>query len=134
LRERHDDLLLLTRHFAKAFAEDAGKPAPRFSDQVLQVFKNYDWPGNVRELQNVIQRLVVMAEGDCIDVSDLPALMRWSALPERGDHRTLAEVEAEHIRHVFAAVNGNKSRAAAILGIDRKTLREKLKLYGISTL
>jgi DNA-binding NtrC family response regulator len=132
LRERNDDILLLTRHFANAFAEEAGKPAPRLSDQVLQVFKNYDWPGNVRELQNVIQRLVVMAEGDGIDVSDLPSLMRFS-LPKTGPHRTLAEVEAEHIRHVFTAVNGNKSRAAAILGIDRKTLREKLKLYGIST-
>jgi DNA-binding NtrC family response regulator len=131
LRERDDDILLLTRHFAREYAEDAGKPMPNFSDQVLQAFKNYDWPGNVRELQNVIQRLVVMTEGGLIDVPDLPSVMRFSALRGTGLQRTLAEVEAEHIRNVLAGVNGNKSRAALILGIDRKTLREKLKHYSI---
>ncbi|MDZ7310406.1 MAG: sigma-54 dependent transcriptional regulator [candidate division KSB1 bacterium] len=132
LRERNHDILLLTQHFVKVYAEEAGKPVPRFSDQVLQIFKNYDWPGNVRELQNVIQRLVVMTESDVIDVPDLPALMRFSAQRGTGLQRTLAEMEAEHIRNVLASVNGNKTRAAEILGIDRKTLREKLRHYSIS--
>jgi len=130
LRERGDDILLLTQYFANKFAEELGKPTPRFSDNALQVLKNYNWPGNVRELENVIQRLVVMTDGDLIEVPDLPSLMRFSALRETGLHRTLAEVETEYIRNVLASVDGNKTRAAEILGIDRKTLREKLKLYG----
>jgi DNA-binding NtrC family response regulator len=133
LREREDDILLLAHHFAKKYAQEAGKPAPRFSDHALQIIKNYDWPGNVRELQNVMQRLVVMNEGDGIDAPDLPSLMRFSVLRGSGLQRSLAEVEAEHIRNVLASVEGNKTKAAEILGISRKTLREKLKLYGIST-
>jgi DNA-binding NtrC family response regulator len=70
-----------------------------------------------------------MGEGSAIDVSDLPDLMRFSALRSSGLHRTLAEVEAEHIRLVLQSVEGNKTRAAGILGIDRKTLREKLKSH-----
>ncbi len=129
LRERGDDILLLIHHFAAEFAADAGKPVPRFSDSALSSLRGYHWPGNVRELQSVIQRLVVMGEGSAIDVSDLPDLMRFSALRSSGLHRTLAEVEAEHIRLVLQSVEGNKTRAAGILGIDRKTLREKLKSH-----
>jgi DNA-binding NtrC family response regulator len=127
LRERGDDALLLARHFADKFAAQLGKPSAQFTDRALQLFRSYDWPGNVRELENVVQRLVVMTDGDVIEAPDLPALMRFSAWRETGLHRTLAEVEAEYIRNVLASVNGNKTRAAAILGIDRKTLREKMK-------
>jgi DNA-binding NtrC family response regulator len=81
----------------------------------------------VRELENVIQRLVVMTDGDLIEVPDLPSLMRFSALRNMGFTRTLTEVEGEYITNVLASVDGNKTRAAEILGIDRKTLREKLK-------
>jgi DNA-binding NtrC family response regulator len=128
LRQRGNDILLFTRHFATKFAEELGKPPPRFSDNALQVLRNYYWPGNVRELENVIQRLVVMTDGELVEVPDMPSLMRFSALRETGMNRTLAEVEAEYIRNVLASVDGNKTQAAKILGIDRKTLREKLKL------
>jgi len=127
LRDRSDDVFILTRHFAARFAAEMGKAAPRFSDQVLQVFRSYHWPGNVRELENVVQRLVVMTEGDVVEVPDLPSLMRFSGLRNASFDHTLAEVEAEYIRNVLASVNGNRTRAAEILGIDRKTLREKLK-------
>lgn len=127
LRERGDDILLLVRHFAKRFAEEQGRPAPKFTDAAVEVLRGYNWPGNVRELENIVRRLVVMHDGDRIDVPDLPALMRYSAPRENGVHRTLAEVEGEHIRNVLAGVGGNKSKAAEILGIDRKTLREKLR-------
>jgi len=129
LRKRGNDILLLAQHFVRQFSETSGKPTPRFSGEALQVLKNYHWPGNVRELENVIQRLVVMTDGTLIEVPDLPSLMRFSALRGEGFNRTLAEVEAEYIRNVLASVEGNKTRAAEILGIDRKTLREKLKLY-----
>ena len=127
LRERGDDILILARHFAANFAAEQGKPVPRFSDKALQNLRNYEWPGNVRELENVIQRLVVMTDGDLIDVPDLPCLMRFSALRKTGFTRTLAEVEAEYISNVLESVDGNKTHAADILGIDRKTLRQKLK-------
>lgn len=127
LRKRGDDILQLINYFTDKFAAESGKPAPEFSDNALVVLRNYQWPGNVRELQNVIQRLVVMTEGDLIEVPDLPSLMRFSALRGSGLDRTLTEVEAEHIQNVLTSVEGNKTRAAEILGIDRKTLREKLK-------
>lgn len=126
LRERGEDIFLLTQYFATKFAEELGKPKLRFSENAISVLKNYHWPGNVRELENVVQRLVVMTEGDLIEVPDLPSLMRFSALQKTGLNRTLSEVEAEYIRNVLTSVGGNKTRAAEILGIDRKTLREKL--------
>jgi DNA-binding NtrC family response regulator len=67
-----------------------------------------------------------MTDGDLIEVPDLPSLMRFSALRENGFNRTLAEVEFDYIQNVLTGVNGNKTRAAEILGIDRKTLRDKL--------
>ncbi len=127
LRERNSDILLLVNHFAKKFAKESDKPALRFSDKALEALKNYNWPGNVRELENIIQRIVVMSEGELIDVPDMPSLLRFSVMKETGFKRTLAEVETEHISNVLASVGGNKTRAAEILGIDRKTLREKLK-------
>jgi DNA-binding NtrC family response regulator len=126
LRKRGDDVLLLARHFASQFARELEKPAPRFTDDALRALRNYDWPGNVRELENVIQRLVVMLEEDVVDVPDLPSAMRFLAPRGSGPYRTLAEVEAEHIQTVLAAVHDNKTRAAEILGIDRKTLRDKI--------
>lgn len=127
LRDRGDDILLLAHHFLTQFAAEAGKAPPGFSDEALQSLRSYNWPGNVRELENVIQRLVVMTDGDLIEVPDLPSLMRFSALRNTGFTRTLAEVEGEYIANVLASMDGNKTRAAEILGIDRKTLREKLK-------
>lgn len=127
LRDRNNDILLLIQHFVAKFAKTLGKPTPRFSDNALRVLKNYHWPGNVRELENVIQRLVVMTDSEMIEVPDLPSLLRFSALRKAGLNRTLAEVEAEYIQNVLASVGGNITQAAEILGIDRKTLRAKLK-------
>jgi DNA-binding NtrC family response regulator len=127
LQERGDDVLLLARHFARKYAEELDKKEPRFSEKALEMLRNYAWPGNVRELENVIHRLVVMTDSDLIDVPDLPGLMRYSGVRDTGLQRTLAEVEAQHVRNVLASVGGNKTRAAEILGIDRKTLREKMK-------
>jgi DNA-binding NtrC family response regulator len=129
LRERGDDVLLLARHFAALYAQELDRPAPVFADETLRVLKSYHWPGNVRELANLIQQLLVMTDGNIIEVPDLPTMMRFSVGRTVGADRTLADVEAEHIRNVLVSVGGNKTRAAKILGIDRKTLREKLKLH-----
>ncbi len=133
LQERGDDIILLTRHFVRKFSEEVEKPEPRFSDKALEILRNFAWPGNVRELENLVQRLVVMTDSNFIDVPDLPDLMRYAGVREKGLHRTLIEVEITHIRGVLASVSGNKTRAAEILGIDRKTLREKMKRLKLDT-
>ncbi len=127
LREREDDKLQLAHHFLHKYAEEMGVEVPKLSDRALDMINRYDWPGNVRELENLMQRLIVMSEGGVIDISDFPSQMRFTVAREAGLNRTLADVEAEHIQNVLASVNGNKTRAAEILGIDRKTLRERLK-------
>ena len=127
LRERRDDVLPLVHHFARRLSAGLHVDPPEFSDAALQALREYPWPGNVRELENAVHRLVVMAEGHVVDVPDLPSVMRFSASRVSGLDRSLDEVEAEHILNVLASVQGNKTRAADILGIDRKTLREKLK-------
>ena len=127
LRERPEDIGVLITHFAGKFAEELGKSAPVFSDDVLQTLTGYTWPGNVRELENLIQRLIIMTDGKKIESPDLPSVMRFSAMPDFVPFRSLAEEETAYVRRVLASVGGNKSKAAEILRIDRKTLRDKLK-------
>ena len=137
LRKRGNDVLLLARHFARRYAGEFDRPLPLFTDRALEVLLGYSWPGNVRELENLIQRLMVMSEPRrkddraVIDAGDLPEHLRYCVNAARGVERSLAEVEAEHIQRVLEARGGNKTRAAAVLGIDRKTLREKIKRYDI---
>ncbi|MDD2605250.1 MAG: sigma-54 dependent transcriptional regulator [Desulfobacteraceae bacterium] len=126
LRDRGEDILLLVSHFHAKFAKELGREIPTFSDEALGQMMKYPWPGNVRELENLVQKMVLMTEGRRIEAPDLPPAMRFSVgAPPRLD-RSLAENEAAYIREVLASVGGNKTRAAAILKIDRKTLRGKL--------
>ncbi len=127
LRNRQEDIPLLVSHFGAKFARELGKPEPVFPAGTMKIFMNYAWPGNVRELENLVQRLIIMAEGKTVNIPDLPSVMRFSALSGTVPFRSLAEEEACYIRMVLASVGGNKSRAAEILGIDRKTLRDKIK-------
>jgi DNA-binding NtrC family response regulator len=141
LRERVGDVVPLLRHFLGAAAKRDAAPVPHVTDAAVEALQRYSWPGNVRELQNLAQRLVIFADAGVIDTVDLPTVMRYVAPAARppggapagsvgvgaGEHRTLREVELAHIRAVLESVGGNKTRAATILGIDRKSLREKLK-------
>jgi DNA-binding NtrC family response regulator len=127
LRSRREDIPLLVAHFGAKFARELGKPGPVFPAETMKIFMNYAWPGNVRELENLVQRMIIMAEGKTVSIPDLPPAMRFSALSGPVPFRSLAEEEAGYIRMVLASVGGNKSRAAEILGIDRKTLRDKIK-------
>jgi two-component system response regulator HydG len=131
LKERGKDILLLVRHFVQKFSLEMNRQMPEISDNALNILKNYNWQGNIRELENLIQRLVIITDGDLIDVADLPATMRYSVSFEPDPNQTLAAVEARHINNVLAGANDNKTKAAQILGIDRKTLREKLKRMGL---
>ncbi len=127
LHERGEDILLLVQLFMEKLSKEMNRPVSRFSDKVLQIFKTYRWQGNVRELENLVQRLVVLADNELIDVTDLPEQMRFSINRQQGFDRPLIEVEAEYILNVLNSVKGNKTKAAEILEIDRKTLREKIK-------
>ena len=127
LRERPDDILPLVNHFLIRYAKEMGLEQPDFTDQAIANLKNFSWPGNVRELENLAQRLLVNADNNTLDVADLPETMRRKMRPTAEGLKTLGEVEEEHILRVLESTDGNKTQAAAILGIDRKTLREKLK-------
>jgi DNA-binding NtrC family response regulator len=127
LRERGQDILLLCDFFLSKYVRELGKEPMKFSTKVLRSLTDYSWPGNVRELQNLIHRLVIMADDNIIDTPDLPDNFRFSATRARGLTRTLVEIEKEYILDVLAANKNNISHAAQILGIDRKTLRDKIK-------
>lgn len=126
LRDRGDDIILLSNHFLEKHSKEIGITTPSLSDNAITAMKKYNWPGNVRELENMIQRLLIMTDVQVIDAPDLPESMRFCVQKDRGLDRSLAEVEQEHIRNVLNSVQGNKTKAAQILGIDRKTLRNKL--------
>jgi len=128
LRERENDIVLLANALAHKYATELDRAPVTFADNAVRIMKSYFWPGNVRELENVVQRLMIMSDHEVIEAADLPPMMRSGLPRDTGFGRTLAEVETEHIKNVLYAVDGNKTRAAEILGIDRKTLREKLKL------
>jgi transcriptional regulator with PAS, ATPase and Fis domain len=100
---------------------------PVFSDKVLNAFKGYAWPGNGRELENLTQRLVVIVDGDTIQTTDLPDALRFKASVGVDENQLLEAVVLQHISNVLTSVKNNKTQAAKILGIDRKTLNSKLK-------
>jgi len=127
LRERVDDVVLLSNYFLKKFSQNTGNKSPVFSPEVLQVFMQYEWPGNVRELENLIQRLVIVCDHDTITPADLPPFMKSGISISKGFERTLEQVEQEYIIDVLNYTGGNKTKAADILGIDRKTLRRKIE-------
>lgn len=127
LVERGHDLLHLIHHFLKRSAAEAGVPIPTLSDNALDALRDYAWPGNVKELWTTIEDLVGAAKGTAIDVTDLPRYMRFSAHGSGPLNRPLAAIETAYIQEVLASVGGNRTRAAEILRIDRKTLRMKVR-------
>jgi len=129
LRERDNDISKLIDFFLSKFTRELGKKQIHISAKAMKALTDYAWPGNVRELQNLIYRLVVLSEDNVINVPDLPNVFRYSASRLTGLHRKLEEVERDYILNVLAAQKNNLSHAALILGMDRKTLREKVKRY-----
>ena len=139
LNARGNDVLLLAQHFLKQQQGKQGKGVRGISREAARVLLAYDWPGNVRELQNCIERAVVMTRFDQITVEDLPEKIRNHAQSNviiNSDNPTdlvpLAEIERRYILRVLEATKGNRTMAANILMLDRKTLRRKLKRWGKS--
>ncbi|HET6283317.1 MAG TPA: sigma-54 dependent transcriptional regulator [Polyangia bacterium] len=128
LRERADDVLSLARYFVARQANEIGRPIPEVSPEALARIRSYPWPGNVRELENALARAVAMSQGNVLLPSDLPpkVAMDPSQLGQPAidsDWPALAELERRYIERVLARTDGNKTAAAAILGIDRRTLQ-----------
>lgn len=133
LRARGTDLLLIGQHYIKQFAERSAKPITGISENAAEKLLAYSWPGNVRELRNVIERAVALTRYEQLAVDDLPEKIRNYRSDQvvlGGEDPTelipMEEVERRYIQHVLKAVNGNKTNAARILGLDRKTLYRKL--------
>lgn len=130
LRERNGDINRLICHFLEKYSRENAQNPPGISDEALDALNKYHWPGNVRELENLIYRLVVMSDDHRISRKDLPDYMKFQIHNAKDLTRSLEEVEKEYIQDVLLSVGGNKSQAAKILHIDRKTLHNKLNLFG----
>ena len=132
LRERREDIPLLARHFVERLAHELGKPVEDIGDDAMRLLMSYSWPGNVRELENAIERAIVSCRGATLSAEDFSFLEDNGAARLRvPDNMTLAEMEKLMIEATLRRTGGNVREAAASLGIDRSTLYEKLKRYGI---
>ena len=135
LSERKDDIPLLSQHFLEKFSTAQGKQVEKISHDVMDILMSYAFPGNVRELENIIERAVTLTSGDTVETSQLPADLREQRFDIRRrpktEFLTLEENEKEYIGWVLEQVNGNKTKAAEILGIDRVSLWRKLKRYSM---
>ncbi len=136
LRARGTDILLLARHFIQKFTASMGRDKLRLSEKAAQKLLSYSWPGNVRELRNAVERAVAMCRFDQLMVEDFPEKI-WSyesrhvlvGAADPTELVSLPEVERRYILHVLKTVAGNRSQAARILRLDRKTLYRKLQSY-----
>jgi transcriptional regulator with GAF, ATPase, and Fis domain len=139
LRERAPDIRVLAEHFAERAAHRAHRGRPDFSDDAIAFLEKQPWPGNVRELENAIERAVVLASDPTLEVSDFEPRHAGAGLglesepddTDPDDLPSLDDLERRHILKVLRACEGQKTRASAILGINRTTLWKKLRQYGI---
>ncbi len=143
LRERHEDVPLLAKHFLRKICMDMNRPILDLSQEALRALERYDWPGNVREMENAIERAVALTDGDIIDRQDLPPQiggiplddtpMPIVQIPDEGLNMagTIANIEQALIKQAMDKTSNVKARAAALLKINRTTLVEKIKRYGM---
>ncbi len=139
LREREADIPLLAEHFVAELAREYGKRPKRLDPGAAAGLRSYPWPGNVRELRNVIERLIIMVPGDTITLSDLAFLEGMSlavphedTAPQESLHDARERFEREYILRALAAQQGNISRTAEVLGVERSNLYRKMRAFGIA--
>jgi len=136
LRDRKEDIPLLASHFLIKYNTKRGKGVTAISDEAMKVLTEYDWPGNVRELENVIERAVVLTRSGVIEPTDLwyyelGAGGERAPASDADGVKSLDEAEREHIIRTLRLFDGQIGRTSEALGIDRKTLRSKLKKYEV---
>ncbi len=135
LRDRREDIPLLTSYFIREFSEANGKEVSAITPRAIHLLQSYDWPGNVRELKNCVESMVVLTKSSALDIDDLPPQIRDApseAPVSRPSTLNLKSAEKDIIVQALRASGGNKSRAAERLGISRRTLYRKLDEYGIA--
>ncbi len=135
LRQRKEDILPLAEYFLKFYRKKNHREIVQILPEVLDLMMRYDWPGNIRELENIIERGVIIARSEYLTLDELPPNIRKMAKSTSGSGfevtigSTIKEMESEFIAQTLASVNGNRTRAAQILGIARKTLQNKMREY-----
>ena len=125
LRDKKEDLMLLINSFLKKYGIKYDKPNTSIDEKATEILLRYSWPGNVRELENIIQRMIILSD-EIINVQHIPEHLKYHVPEKSFFFKSLKEFEKEHIIKTLTAVNNNKSKAAKILQIDRKTLSQKL--------
>jgi len=129
LRERREDIPLLAAHFLEHYAKQMSRPSRSFSPEASALLLSHDWPGNVRELANAVERTVAVGRTEIIQATDLP--IEPPPPQQAGTGRSLQDVERKHIEAILAETEWNITHAATTLGIDRVTLYNKIKRYGL---
>jgi two-component system response regulator HydG len=138
VRERREDVSLLADFFLKQYAEKNKRIIKGFTPRAMDLLMRYEWPGNVRELENVVERAVIMARGEMITPAEFPDILQKLDPEVKATYvnlspgRTLKDVEKDMIISTLEETSGNRTHAAKILGISRRTLQLKLKEYGIN--
>jgi len=132
LKERASDIPLLVNHFVRKFAVAMNKPFTGVDPLTMEWLKQQPWPGNVRELQNAVERAVVVGKPPLVTVDDLPCPVDLRASSDADEVLPLAEVEKRHIRFALEKTRGNVSLAAQLLDVDRATVYNKIKKYGLN--
>jgi two-component system response regulator HydG len=132
LRERRNDIPLLSQYFLDRFCEEQNKEIKAFSSEAMRMLLDYSWPGNVRELENTIEHAVVLAKEDMIQVSDIPKGLRDESISAPAkSNKTILENEKKLLQDVLEECGWNKKEAARRLGISRSALYGKLRRYKI---
>jgi two-component system response regulator HydG len=131
LRQRKSDIPLLVNHFLEKYNARLKKNIRGVSPEAMDLLVRHDWPGNVRELENTVERLVVLSRGSYLEPADLVFAGTILTPSAPSSSVSLRDLERDHILHTLQRFDGHKSDAARALGIDRKTLREKLRRYNI---
>src|SRR6185295_11303702 len=141
LSERRTDIPLLAERFLRVAIDRNGREAMKLSEETVRTMVAYEWPGNVRELESTIEYAVLHARGHEIEIEDLPGKFQSAQLKANArsslsalfeDLPSLDELERRYLLHVLEASRGNRTRAAEIMGIDRRTLYRMIERYGIA--
>ena len=139
LRERKEDILLLAKRFLKDFALKEGEAEKSIANDGIEILMQHDWPGNVRELKNIVERLVIMKAGDVIDANDIPAFVKNDQMGEPDNaglalnsyRLAKANFEKQYIAAKLKEYDGNISRTAEAIGLERSNLHRKIKSYNL---
>jgi len=136
LRERKEDIPLLVNHLLKKYNKKKGVPITRIEPETINLLTDYDWPGNVRELKNAIERALILEDEDTLLPRCFPWLSRRNparmSSGSKYKYYTLREVEKQHIEMILVETRGHRGQAASLMGIDRKTLYQKINKYGLN--